>query len=303
MMYNYNHLYYFYIAAKLEGITKAAEHLNTSQPSLSYQIKTLEEQLKKKLFLKKGRNLCLTDEGQIVYNYCKRMFEVSEEMEEYLKGESRLRHGYLRIGISPDIERPFIADIISSTIKSLGRVDLPVISMISENNSDMANSLRLQKIDLLITHTPTYDENFELLTTVNLPVGLVASPRLAESLGLRENASILEILRKSSKKLILPSAKIKLRSEIDLFMQKKKVNMHMIFESDMLASMARVVFDGVGVAFLPIPYIQNELKKNTIKLYPSTKVGLWQHKLTMIVRKNKKHSFFIERLMQLIQDA
>jgi LysR family transcriptional activator of nhaA len=302
-MYNYNHLYYFYIAAKLEGITKAAAHLNTSQPSLSYQIKTLEEQIKKQLFIKKGRKLYLTEDGQIVYNYCKRMFEISEEMQDYLKGGSRLLSGYLRIGISPDIERPFIADVISSTVKSLSRSDLPVISMISENNADMANALRLQKIDLLITHTPTYDEDFELLATVNMPVGLVASPRLAESLGLREDATMIDILRKSSKKLILPSAKLKLRQEIDLYMQKKKVNMHMIFESDMLASMARVVFDGIGVAFLPIPYIKKELRSGTIKLFPYTKVGLWQHKLTMIVRKNKKNSFFIERLMQLIKDS
>lgn len=302
-MYNYNHLYYFYIAAKSEGITKAAEYLNTSQPSLSAQIKTLEAQLKRKLFVKRGRKLFLTEDGHIVFNYCKRMFEITEEMDEFLKGGSRLRSGYLRIGISQDIERPFIADAISATVKSLNRNDLPVISMVSESNSEITSALRLQKIDVLITHTPIYDDDFEVIATVNLPIGLVASGKLADSLGLKEGAPVVDILKKSSKKLVLPSSKLKLRQEIDLYLQRKKINMHMIFESDMLASMARLIFDGVGVAFLPIPYIKKELQRNTIKLYPYTKTGLWQHKLTVVARKNKKNSFFTERLVAVLKES
>lgn len=300
-MYNYNHLYYFYLAAKLEGISKAATHLNTSQPSLSYQIKTLEEQLKKKLFVKRGRRLSLTEDGQVVFNYCKRMFEISDEMQDFLKGRSRQVSGNLRIGISPDIERPYIADVISAAVKSLNRSDLPMISLISENNADMANALKLQQIDLLITHTPTYDEDFEILTTINMPVVLVAAAKLADSLGMSPRVSTLENLKRSSRKLILPSAKLKLRQEIDLYLQGKRMNMHLIFESDMLASMSRLIVDGMGVAFLPLPYIEKDLKKNNLVVFPSTKVGLWSHKLTVIVRKNKKNSFFIERLVQLLQ--
>ena len=65
-MFNYNHLYYFYITAKLKGVTVAALQLNTSQPSLSSQIKNLETALKRKLFRKSGRNIELTEDGKRV---------------------------------------------------------------------------------------------------------------------------------------------------------------------------------------------------------------------------------------------
>lgn len=66
-MINYNHIYYFYEVARFNSVTKAAEHLRLSQPSLSIQIKTLEQQLGFKLFEKKGRNIVLTDRGQRLY--------------------------------------------------------------------------------------------------------------------------------------------------------------------------------------------------------------------------------------------
>lgn len=55
-MYNYNHLYYFYSTVKFGGVTLAAKHLCISQPSLSSQLKVLEESLQIKLFNKVGRN-------------------------------------------------------------------------------------------------------------------------------------------------------------------------------------------------------------------------------------------------------
>ena len=67
-MINYNHVYYFYEVARFNSITKAAQHLRLSQPSLSIQIKTLEQQIGFKLIEKKGRNIALTDLGQRLYS-------------------------------------------------------------------------------------------------------------------------------------------------------------------------------------------------------------------------------------------
>ncbi len=77
---NYNHFYYFYIIAKLEGVSTAAKHLNTSQSSLSSQIKVLESQLGFSLFKKSGRKIQLTAEGREIFQYCRRSFENFEEM-------------------------------------------------------------------------------------------------------------------------------------------------------------------------------------------------------------------------------
>lgn len=64
---NLNQLYYFEKLAKLQHYTKAAEELFISQPSLSYAINQLEMELDVTLFVKKGRNVVLTDEGKQFY--------------------------------------------------------------------------------------------------------------------------------------------------------------------------------------------------------------------------------------------
>ena len=63
---NYHHLYYFWTAAREGGVVKASEKLNLAQPTISGQIKILEESLGERLFERQGRGLVLTETGGIV---------------------------------------------------------------------------------------------------------------------------------------------------------------------------------------------------------------------------------------------
>ncbi len=81
-MFNYNHLYYFYVTAKLGGVSNAAKYLHISQPSLSSQLKVFEGSIDKKLFEKKGRKLQLTPEGERAFIYSKKIFDVAAEFAE-----------------------------------------------------------------------------------------------------------------------------------------------------------------------------------------------------------------------------
>ena len=69
---NYHHLLYFYTVAREGSVTRASEVLRLAQPTLSGQIRKLEEALDEKLFVREGRNLALTDVGRIVYRYNER---------------------------------------------------------------------------------------------------------------------------------------------------------------------------------------------------------------------------------------
>ncbi len=67
---NINFEYYkvFYVIAKNKNITKAANELNISQPAISRMLKTMEEQLNTKLFIRKTKGVILTQEGNELYN-------------------------------------------------------------------------------------------------------------------------------------------------------------------------------------------------------------------------------------------
>ena len=64
---NYHHLQYFYVIAKEGSIAKAAEKLRVGQPSLSTQLKQLEESLGQELFERKKQRLYLTEAGKVAY--------------------------------------------------------------------------------------------------------------------------------------------------------------------------------------------------------------------------------------------
>jgi LysR family transcriptional activator of nhaA len=66
---NYHHLRYFWAVAREGSVTRAAEKLHISQPTVSAQIRELEEALGERLFLRTGRTLALTDVGRTVFRY------------------------------------------------------------------------------------------------------------------------------------------------------------------------------------------------------------------------------------------
>ena len=78
---NLNLYKYFYQVAKYESYTKASQELMISQPSLSYSIKVLEEQLGIKLFKKEKNHVYLTDAGKEIYSKLIEAFEIIDSID------------------------------------------------------------------------------------------------------------------------------------------------------------------------------------------------------------------------------
>ena len=82
---NYHHLLYFWTVAREGSVTKASEILGLAQPTVSGQLKALEESLDEKLFARSGRRLVLTDVGRTVYRYADEIFSLGRELQSTLK--------------------------------------------------------------------------------------------------------------------------------------------------------------------------------------------------------------------------
>jgi LysR family transcriptional activator of nhaA len=77
---NYHHLLYFWAIAKEGSLRRASEVLHVSQPSISAQLKQLEESLGAPLFTRTTRRLILTDTGQTVLEYAEEIFSLGREL-------------------------------------------------------------------------------------------------------------------------------------------------------------------------------------------------------------------------------
>ena len=82
---NYHHLLYFWTVAKAGSITAACEQLHLAQPTISAQLRDLENALGRKLFTRAGRHLVLTEAGRLVYRYADEIFSLGRELLDTLK--------------------------------------------------------------------------------------------------------------------------------------------------------------------------------------------------------------------------
>ena len=97
---NYHHLLYFWTVAREGSIAKACEKLLLAQPTISGQLRQLEDSIGEKLFRRAGRGLALTEVGQVVYRYADEIFGIGRELQDVLKGRPRGRPARLLVGIS-----------------------------------------------------------------------------------------------------------------------------------------------------------------------------------------------------------
>jgi aminoethylphosphonate catabolism LysR family transcriptional regulator len=88
----------FNAVAGAGGFTRAAARLGVTQPTLSGQVKTLEETYGVELIARRGRQLALTETGAALLELTRRIFGLAEEAEQLLSAARGLERGHLRLG-------------------------------------------------------------------------------------------------------------------------------------------------------------------------------------------------------------
>ncbi len=109
---NFNHLFYFYIVCKEGSIKEASEKLHVSQPTISDQIKLLEEYFEAKLFERKNRSLHLTKEGKLALKYSEKIFDLSNEVTFRVRNKIQLPKKSIDIGITHFMSHYFLYEYI-----------------------------------------------------------------------------------------------------------------------------------------------------------------------------------------------
>ena len=110
MPISHAHLRSFNAVATYGSFTRAAEMLNITQPTLSGQVKELEERYGTRLFVRHGRRIELTDIGRSAFSITRLIFRHEEEVEHLLQSARALTSGQLRVGAdSPYIATPPLA--------------------------------------------------------------------------------------------------------------------------------------------------------------------------------------------------
>lgn len=163
------HLEYFLMVSQELHFTKAAEKLGISQPTLSHQIKILEQEVGYPLFNRIGKKIELTKIGEIVQQEALNVQGSIQNISSQISAFTNVEIGELRIAVLPGE----ITDLTSTlciqfnqlypNIKVIIETTDQVEKAVLENRADFGIDFQLNQNDLLQV-TKLYDEEFYLIS-------------------------------------------------------------------------------------------------------------------------------------------
>jgi LysR family transcriptional regulator, transcriptional activator of nhaA len=121
---NYHHLLYFWTVGRAGSIARASEELRLSQPTISNQLKTLEEALGHKLFERQGRRLVLTDVGRTAMRYADDIFRTGRELLQAVKGMPTGERLRMVVGVADVIPKRVAARLLQPALAAARDVAL-----------------------------------------------------------------------------------------------------------------------------------------------------------------------------------
>jgi len=148
---NYQHLYYFWMVVREGTVTSASRRVHRSQPTLTAQIRVLEEQLGEPLFEKQGRHLVPTALGETVYRYADEIFSLGAELLDAVRGRETTTRQRLNVGVSDVLPKLVAHKLLVPAL----RMDFPVQLRCDEGSArELLGRLALHDLDLVLTDAP-----------------------------------------------------------------------------------------------------------------------------------------------------
>lgn len=273
-MINMNLLYSFFVSAEHLNFSKAAAVLGITQPSLSMQIKNLEEQIGTSLFLRNGKSISLTAKGRELLQTANAFYELRDEVGRITETEDSgdPEPKSLRILVTQEVERPFVAEVVSKIVRR-ERMRLAILTATTDEALSIAESNRT---DILLSHEKV-DSSLPHVKA-EFPVYFATSERTPSRPAFNDPANVEKILEYYGEDLIIPTKDTKLGQEFETFRRKHRIKKEIILESNIVSCLVRSVASGAGCAFLPLPYVKSSLYQNRIQLI-GPREGFWRHSI------------------------
>ena len=148
---NFHHLRYFWVVAREGSISRACARLHVSQPTISGQLRALEQSLGGALFTRRGRNLQLTTLGELVVRHADGIFALGRELTQSLQGNGFEQGQRLTIGISDRVPKLVAYRLLEPALAIAGGVRL---TCIEDTPIRLFAELAIQGLDVVLSDEP-----------------------------------------------------------------------------------------------------------------------------------------------------
>ena len=268
----------FLEVAELKSFTRAGERLGYSQPTVSFQIRQLEQELGVPLFDRIGHTVSLTDAGQEALVYAQRICNLSREM---IAGNQQDRpvSGVIRLGMADSLCYPLIARDFGRFRQQYPNIDLHIYDA---GTGELFRMLDHNEVDMICTmDSRVYDTAYVTADEEAIEAHFVA----ASENPLAEQAAVTleELLNEP---FFLTEKGMSYRRLMDEMLAVRSMEVRPVLETARADLICALVAQNMGISFLPDYVTETEvLSGRMVRLkVPDFQVTVWKQ---LIYRRDK----------------
>lgn len=284
------HLRYFITVAEELNFSKAALKLFTAQPSLSQQIKDLEEEVGVKLLHRTKRKVELTEEGAVFLEQARLTLAQADKAVAMARQVSQAKQQMLRIGFVPVAEMKIFPYVLPNLRVQNSDLKIELLSM---NNSDQSKAIKKGELDITFTRQSLQSDEIESQFVLREPLIFILPKD--HPLAKYERIPVKAL---NGMDFIIPSAEQSqtLHNLILDFAQNNNIELNIVQKADNILFNINSIGMGLGCTILP-GYIAPLTMSNTV-IRPLD-VELPHLDLYVSYRKNSS-SIAVTKFMELL---
>lgn len=255
---NIHQIKIFNIVAQTLSITKTAQKIHLSQPSVSIQIKDLEDSINVRLFERTNRKLSLTDAGKVFFDYSQKILniigEANQEMANFSKGDS----GRIVIGASSTVGIYVLPSYLGEFKQQYPKAE---IILLIQNRKEALEQCISGEIEFAFMQSPPNNPDLrsEFFMKDELVIVCSTTHRWAQ----RDHLT-LEMLMAESENMIMREDGSGTRYLIENVLKRYNIRNKVIMEMSSSEGIKRAVEANLGVAVLSKNIIANEVRNKSL---------------------------------------
>ncbi|MFD1038979.1 selenium metabolism-associated LysR family transcriptional regulator [Virgibacillus byunsanensis] len=297
---NYDRLKTFIAVAEKKSFSEAAKILYVTQPTITSQVKALEEELNTKLFERTTKKVEMTQSAHILLKYVREIVRLTDSAQKEILQNENTVHGDLSMGCSLTIGEYILPEFLRQFIDSYPLIQ---ISVKIANSSEVVEKLKDQLIDVGLIETPIEDPQIVLEPILEDELILIAAP---DYFSTKEVKISLHQLKKIP--LIVREKGSGTRAVVDKYLTQNRLSvddLNVVMELGSTESIKAAVESGLGVSIISKSAIKKEQRLKLLRTYPIDDVSLYR---SFYIAFRKDHilksttELFLEALRSLIQE-
>lgn len=282
-----------FVAMVEEGSAhRAAERVFRTQPAVSMAVRKLEREIGFPLFDRSNRNAySLTDTGEALFEYAKRILNLRDEALITLKHLHNLQSGRIRIGANESTSLYLLPQLILAFREQYPKIKVEVSR---QSSAQLPRELRQRNLDFAILSFLPDDTELEATAIMRDELVLIASPQ--HWLAGRERVHIREL---GAESFIAHNVHSPSRDKVIETFRRFQTPLNMTIEITTIETIKRFVAMNLGIGFVPLMCVREEVERGELIIVP---VEGFRHERTLwaVRRRTDAHSHAAQAFMTVI---